>query len=99
MRIFICNYSTIARPLTLLTRKGVKFEFGIKQVEAQECLKHAIINSPAIRAIDYTSDVPVILSVDTSYIAIGYVLAQEDLEKPKVRYPSRFGLMLLNQHE
>ena len=97
MRIFIRNYSAIARPLILLTRKGVEFEFGIKQVEAQERLKHAIINSPAIRAINYTSDMPVILSVDTSYITIGYVLAQEELEKSKVRYPSRFGLMLLNQ--
>ena len=83
MRIFIRNYSTIAHPLTLLTRKGVEFEFGIKQVEAQERLKHAIINSPAIRAIDYTSDAPVILSVDTSYIAIGYVLAQEDFGEAK----------------
>ena len=98
-RIFIHNYSTIAHPLTLLTRKGIEFEFSIKQVEAQECLKHAIINSPAICAIDYTSDAPVILSVDTSYITIGYVLAQEDLEKPKVHYPSRFGSMLLNQRE
>jgi len=34
--------------------------------------------------------------VDTSYIAIGYVIAQDDPDKPKVHCPSRFGSMLLN---
>ena len=99
MRIFIRDYSRIARPLTLLTRKGIDFEFGQEQIESQEQLKQAIITSPAIRAIDYESDAPVYLSVDTSYIAIGYVLAQAIPDKPKARYPSRFGSMLLNERE
>ena len=99
MRLFIQNYSAIARPLTILTRKGVDFEFGPEQIEAQEHLKQAILSSPAIRAIDYDSDATVYLSVDTSIIAIGYVLAQDAPDKPKARYPSRFGSMLLNQRE
>ena len=99
MRIFIKNYSAIARPLTCLTRKGIDFEFGPEEIHAQERLKHAIINSPAIRAINYKSDVRVYLSVDTSYIAIGYVLSQEVPDKPKTRRPSRFGSILLNERE
>jgi len=80
-------------------RKDIKFEFGPEEIEAQEKLKHAIITSPAIRAIDYNSDVTVYLSVDTSYIAIGYVLAQDDPDKPKAHCPSHFGSMLLNPRE
>ena len=99
MRIFIRNYSSIARPLTQLTCKGVDFEFGEAQVQAQELLKQAILTSPAIHAIDYESEEPIFLSVDTSYIAIGYVLAQGIPGKPKSHYPSRFGSMLLNERE
>ena len=99
MRIFICNYSSIACPLTQLTRKGVDFEFGEVQVQAQELLKQAILTSPAICAIDYESNNPVFLSIDPSYIAIGYVLAQGIPGKPKSRYPSCFSSMLLNEQE
>ena len=99
MCIFIQNYLSIACPLTLLTRKGIEFKFGPAQIIAQERLKQAIVSSPAICAIDYDSDAPVYLSVDTSYIAIGFVLAQAIPDSPKGRYPSRFGLMLLNECE
>jgi hypothetical protein len=65
----------------------------------QEKLKAAIISSPAIRAIDYNSEQTVYLSVDTSYIAIGYILAQQMPGSDTKRYPSRFGSMLLNKRE
>jgi hypothetical protein len=58
-----------------------------------------MISSPAIRAIDYNSEQTVYLSVDTSYIAIGYVLAQQMPGSDTKRYPSRFGSMLLNERE
>lgn len=99
MRIFIKNFSFIARPLTRLTRKDVEFVFGPEEIDAQEQLKTAIVNSPAIRAIDYTSDRTVFLSVDTSYIAIGFVLSQLMPDSETKRYPSRFGSMLLNERE
>jgi hypothetical protein len=38
----------------------------------QEDLKTALLESPALRTIDYTSSAPVILAVDTSYIAVGF---------------------------
>jgi len=99
MRIFIRNYSAITRPLTRLTREGIDFEFGPEEIEAQERLKQAIVTSPAIRALDYESDATVYLSVDTSYIAIGYVIAQDDPDNPKIRRPSHFGSMLFNPRE
>jgi hypothetical protein len=58
-----------------------------------------IISSPAIRAIDYNSEQTVYLSVDTSYIAIGYVLAQQMPGSDTKQYPSRFGSMRLNERE
>src|ERR1700742_3986038 len=100
MRIFIKDFAKIAAPLTRLTRKDTEFVFGPEEIESQERLKRAIINSPAIRAIDYLSDRPVFLSVNTSYIAIGYVLSQAISETDtKKRYPSRFGSIPLNDRE
>lgn len=61
-------------------RKDEPFNFGPAQIAAQEDLKFALLNSPAIRAIDYTSSAPIILAVDTSNIAIGFFLVQCDLD-------------------
>jgi hypothetical protein len=64
-----------------------------------EDLKKALLSSPALRPIDYRSDVPVILSVDTSYIAVGYILSQCDPDNPRLRYHARFGSITLNERE
>src|ERR1700676_2914676 len=77
-RIFIRNFAQRASPLIALTRKDVPFEFGPKHITAQEDLKTALIESPALRAIDYQSSASVILSVNTLNVAIGYLLAQCD---------------------
>src|SRR5271154_4191652 len=62
-------------------------------------LKNALLTSPALRPIDYKSDASVILSVDTSYIAVGFILSQEALENPRLRYHSRFSSITLNERE
>lgn len=98
-RIFIKDFALKANPLTKLTKKGAPFEFGIEQIEAQEVLKRDLLNSPALRPIDYESDSPVILSVDTSYIAVGFVLSQRDSTNPKIRFYARFGSITLNERE
>jgi len=74
IRIFIRNFVLRAHHLVKLTRKDTLFEFGPNQVKVQEDLKRALIDSPALRAIDYTSTSPVILAVDTSYIAVRFHL-------------------------
>jgi hypothetical protein len=75
------------------------FTFGPQQISAQEDLKDALIHSPALRPIDYSSIVPVILSVDTSHIAVGFLLAQCDLEDLSRRFYARFGSITLNDRE
>ena len=82
-RIFIRNFAHHAAALIHLTRKDVPFYFRPKQIAAQEDLKQALIDSLAIRAIDYSSPAPVILSVNTSHIAVGFFLAQCDPDNPR----------------
>ena len=84
---------------TELTQKGAPFKFGESQVAAQEDLKDALIHSPALQAINYTSDSPVILAVDTSHIAVGFFLCQCDSTNPKIRHYNRFGSITLNDWE
>lgn len=98
-RMFIRNFASRAHHLVKLTRKGVPWEFGEEQLSAMVDLKDALVNSPALRPIDYTSGASVILSVDTSYIAIGYLLAQCEPDNPKLRYYARFGSITLNDRE
>lgn len=99
VRIFIKNFAHRAHPLIFLTRKGVPFTFEEPQIRSQNDLKDALLESPALRAIDYTSDAAVILAVDTSYIAVGFHLCQCDLENPRIRYYNRFGSITLNDRE
>jgi hypothetical protein len=98
-RMFIRNFAHRAHHLVKLTRKGVPFEYGPEQVATQEDLKQALLESPALRPLDYTTGAAVILSVDTSYIAVGYILGQCDPENPKLRYFARFGSITLNERE
>ena len=49
--------------------------------------------------IDYTSEAPVVLSVDTSCIAVGFLLSQCDPENPRLRYYAKFGSITLNERE
>jgi Integrase zinc binding domain/RNase H-like domain found in reverse transcriptase len=98
-RIFIRNFAHRAHNLVKLTRKDVPWEFGQDQLDAMKDLKDALISSPALRPIDYQSDAPVILSVDTSNIAIGLILAQCDPEDTKRRFFAKFGSITLNDRE
>ncbi|KAJ3555802.1 hypothetical protein NP233_g12120 [Leucocoprinus birnbaumii] len=97
IRIFIPNFATISRPLVRLTKKGVEFQFGDEEQTAMNALKDLTRQSPCIKAIDYSSDREVILAVDTSYIAVGYILSQLGIDKH--RYPSRFGSITLSERE
>jgi hypothetical protein len=86
VQIFIKNFSLCAHPLIKLTRKDEPFIFGPEQIQVQEDLKTALLESPALHATDYTSSAPVILAVNTSYIAVGFQLCQCDVTTPSCRY-------------
>ncbi len=66
VRIWIKDYSKLARPLIDLVRKNFEFDWGDAQKEAFDVLKNRVSSAPALRAIDYKSQLPVYLSVDTS---------------------------------
>lgn len=97
VRIWIRNYSALARPLTELIRKDTEFIWDDRRAEAFGALKHAVSSAPALRAIDYESESPVILSVDSSQIATGFILSQID-EKGK-RRPARYGSIPMSERE
>jgi hypothetical protein len=80
VRVWIPNYSQIIRPLTELYRKDIEFIWDDRQQAAFDKIKELIITAPALRPIDYTSDNPVILSVDSSQEAAGMILSQIDDE-------------------
>jgi hypothetical protein len=86
LRIFIRDFSRIARPLINLTKKDAPFVFGAEQHEAMQILKDAVLSSPALKHLDYESEREVILVVDTSNIAIGFILLQ--VGEDGKRYPS-----------
>lgn len=96
-RIFIENFSQIARPLTRLTRKDVDFEWGDREEEAFVMLKKKLADSPALRPLDYTAHRSVILAVDSSDIGVGYIIFQ--IGEDNKRYPNRFGSINWNARE
>ena len=97
MRIWIEKFSERARPLTELLKKDVPFEWDDRRQEAMDDLKNAITKSPALISIDYKSGQPVIFSVDTSNIAIGYIISHVDIHGQ--RRPVRFGSIPINDRE
>jgi len=97
LRIFIHDFSRIARPLINLMKKDAPFVFGAEQCEAMQILKDAVLSSPALKRLDYASEHEVILVVDTSNITIGFILLQVG-EDGKC-YPSRFGSIVLTEVE
>ena len=62
-------------------------------------LKQTLLTSPGLWPIDYTSTAPVILSANTSHIAVRYILSQCNLENIKLWYYTQFGFITLNKTE
>ena len=97
IRIFIKNFAMHAKPLVQLTRKDGAFEFGEEQFLVMEKLKHWVKNSMAIKAIDYTLKNEVVPAVDSSWMAVGFILLQ--MGDDRKRYPSRYGSIMWNNTE
>jgi hypothetical protein len=95
--IWNLNYSVVARPLNHLLKKDVKFIFTIECEEAMIAIKIAIINSPALQPLSYESLLKVIVSVDSSNIAVGFILLQ--LGEDGKQYPAHFGSIAWNERE
>jgi len=81
VRNWIRGFAEVADPLTKLTRvtKG-EFFWGEKQKLAMKEMKERVTTCEAIQPIDHSLSFEVILSIDTSVIAVGFILAQRDVE-------------------
>jgi len=97
VRIWIKDFSEIARPLVDLTRKETPFHWGPDQEDAFDHLKTLVSSAPALRPIDYHCGRPVILSVDTSIHGIGFILSQED--EYGRRAAARYGSLPIHPQE
>ncbi|GAW09022.1 hypothetical protein LENED_011146 [Lentinula edodes] len=98
-RIFIDRFAEKAEPLVCLTCKDIPFQFGKEEAHSQAILKDALALSPAICPLNYSNNAPIVLSVDSCNIAIGYILMQLNIDDPSIRYVNRFGSITLNERE
>nr|GEW31358.1 putative reverse transcriptase domain-containing protein [Tanacetum cinerariifolium] len=73
-RCFIANFSKIAKPLTSLTQKNKKYEWGVEQEEAFQTLKDNLCNAPIISLPDGVEDF--VVYCDVSNQGLGCVLMQ-----------------------
>ena len=96
VRLWIKDYSRIAKPMIDLTRKDKEFNWGVEQEEAFQQLKKLVSSAPALKPIDYKSKRTVIFSVDTSVHGIGFVLSQ--LDESGRRVPARYGSLPIPSH-
>ena len=75
-RMFIANFSQIAHPLHLLTKKDQEYVFGEAQQQAFQELKNWLMSSPVLRLPDLSK--PFSVQTDASKLGTGAVLLQQD---------------------
>ncbi|GKC15537.1 putative reverse transcriptase domain-containing protein [Tanacetum coccineum] len=73
-RRFIANFSKIAKPLTSLTQKNKKYEWGVEQEEAFQTLKDNLCNALILSLSDGVEDF--VVYCDASNQGLGCVLMQ-----------------------
>ena len=75
-RRHIDGFARIARPLTRLTRKWARFEWGEATQRAFDTLKRSLVSAPVLRLPDF--GIPFEIHSDASLGALGAVLLQRD---------------------
>jgi hypothetical protein len=94
-RCFVQNFSSIAKPLTRLTEKGVDFEWDNDCKVSFQTLKHKLVNAPILSLSE--SGKCFTVYTDASRIGLGCVLMQDgkviaygsrQLKKHEKNYPT-----------
>ncbi|GJT95579.1 putative reverse transcriptase domain-containing protein [Tanacetum coccineum] len=75
-RRFIANFSKIAKPLTLLTQKNKKFDWGDEQENAFQTLKDMLCDAPIMTLLEGTDDF--VVYCDASNQGFGCVVMQRN---------------------
>ena len=82
------NFAQISKPLTTLTRKNQKFEWGPSQKEAFDRLNDKLSTTPVLAFPNF--EFPFILTTDASKLAVAAVLSQvQDCVERPIAYDSR----------
>lgn len=95
--IWIPHFAHMAEPLYKLLRKGTKFAWKEDQKLAMDGLKEILQSPPVLQQVDYDCGRPVVVTVDTSPIAIGWAIGQDDAEGK--RFAIRFGARILTERQ
>jgi len=96
-RIWIPHFAHIAEPLYNLLRKRFVFLWTHQHVIAMARLKEALLSPPVLRTLDYTSNRPIIITVDSSPTAAGWAVGQDD--ENGHRFATRFGAKIFNERQ
>ncbi|KAG5354146.1 hypothetical protein C0989_007510 [Termitomyces sp. Mn162] len=83
MGIFVKYYAKVAAPINKLTQIHTPFVWGEQQQSAMAQLKNLLAASAPLKPLDYESGEAVVLSVDTSWMAVGFGIFQEAPNNPK----------------
>jgi hypothetical protein len=75
MQIVYLELCTLSTSPSQVNHKEAQWEFSPLQETAMDNLKQAVLTSPALQPINHKSNTPIILSVNTSHIAIGFILS------------------------
>ncbi|GFX66251.1 transposon Tf2-9 polyprotein [Trichonephila clavipes] len=87
-RRYIQDFAKISRPLSYLTKKKVKWQWGFDQQNAFQTLKNSLTTPPVLKQADGTK--PYIIRTDASNYALGAVLLQgEGSDEHPIEYASR----------
>ena len=93
-RKFVENFAKIAKPLTLLTKKDIAFDWGEHQEKAFQILKDKLTNPPVLAHFD--PELPTEVRSDASLVGIGAILVQKH---PGGWRPVAYVSRQLNIHE
>ncbi|GKD87169.1 putative reverse transcriptase domain-containing protein [Tanacetum coccineum] len=75
-RRFIKGFSKIAKPMTKLTQKGIKFDWGEKEENAFQLIKQKLCSAPILGLPEGSEDF--IVYCDASHKGLGAVLIQRE---------------------
>ncbi|GFY34334.1 retrovirus-related Pol polyprotein from transposon 17.6 [Trichonephila clavipes] len=85
---YIQDFAKISRPLSYLTKKKVKWQWGFDQQNAFQTLKNSLTTPPVLKQADGTK--PYIIRTAASNYALGAVLLQgEGSDEHPIEYASR----------
>nr|GEV21634.1 putative reverse transcriptase domain-containing protein [Tanacetum cinerariifolium] len=96
-RRFIERFSKIAKSMTKLTQKGIKFDWGEKEENAFQLIKQKLCSAPILTLPKGSKDF--VVYCDASHKSLGVVLMQREKEQKELNMRQRRWLELLSDYD